>query len=223
MIPSLKTVWSFLPEFFARLSVRRDSGPIDGVESLRRFVSTRAAFIAQKTLYGYVKTRMGTRYPSMFQDDVFIASINIAKMHIFASCLSDLAIFAVSHALSGTPPDDSLRRDLALHCYRKGLEDNFGEAVAAESFSPEEAIAAFERRLAFWDWQDGPSGPDIFTESPVALVRWSPIAPDLKKFDREIVENSIRYAWREVRVRLLARLDADAVAREVAGTPNSSA
>ena len=89
--------------------------------------------------------------------------------------------------------------------------------MAAESFSPDEAIAAFERRLAFWDWQDGPSGPDIFTESPAALVRWSPIAPELKKYDREIVENSIRYAWREVRVRLLARLDADAVAREVAG------
>ncbi|EIM73317.1 hypothetical protein A33O_16150 [Nitratireductor aquibiodomus RA22] len=39
---------------------------------------------------------MGTRYPSMFEDDVFIGSINIAKLHVFAACLSDLTIHAVA-------------------------------------------------------------------------------------------------------------------------------
>lgn len=223
MIPSLKTAWAFLPEFFGRLTIRRDSGPIDGAESLCRFVSTRAAFIAQKTLYGYLKTRMGTRYPSMFEDDFFVASINIAKMHVYTACLSDLAIFAVSRALERAPVDDVKRREVALHCFLVGLQDNAEQAAAVESFEPEAEVAAFKRRLAFWDWQDGPQGPEIFSESPTALVRWAPIAPELKKFDKEIVQNSIRYAWHDVRVQLDRRLDADAVAAEAAGRGRESA
>src|SRR3546814_5537699 len=78
-----------LPEFLGRLTARRDSGPLDSVAALRRFVSTRAAFMAQKTLYGYLKTRMGTRYPRLFEDDVLIASVDLAKLHIYAACLAD--------------------------------------------------------------------------------------------------------------------------------------
>lgn len=223
MIPTLKTARTFLPEFFARLTVRRESEPIDSLSALSRFVSTRASFIAQKTLYGYLKARMGTRYPSMFEDDVFVQSINVAKMQVFAACLSDLAIFAVRRALhdaavaSGT--GEALRRGLALHCYRQGLADNAAQAEEVESFSPAEALAAFERRLAFFDWHDGVAGPDIFAESPAALVRWAPIAPELKKYDEEIVRNSVRFAWREVRSQFEKRLDGAAIAAESARPP----
>jgi hypothetical protein len=55
---------------------------------------------------------------------------------------------------------------------------------------------------------------DIFSESPAALVRWAPIAPELKQFDQEIVENSIKFKWRDVRRDLGKRLDAAAVARQ---------
>ena len=78
----------FIGEFAARFGTRRDKGPIDSPEKLNQFVATRSAFIAQKTLYGYLKTRMGTSYPRMFEDDVFVSSINIAKMHVFSACLS---------------------------------------------------------------------------------------------------------------------------------------
>src|SRR3546814_18742616 len=45
-----------LPEFLGRLTVRRDSGPLDSVAALRRFVSPRAAFMDPKTLYGARKS-----------------------------------------------------------------------------------------------------------------------------------------------------------------------
>lgn len=221
MIPSLKTARAFLPQFIARLTMRRESGRIDSPDSLCRFVSTRAAFIAQKTLYGYVKTRMGTRYPSMFEDDVFIASVNIAKMHVFAACLSDLAVYAVSRALRDAKIDDDLRWSLAEECFNRGLLENLDKSVPVESFSVADAEAHFEQRVAFWDWLDGPTGPDIFTESPAALYRWSPIAPELKKFDKEIVENSIRYAWHDVRVQFDKRLDGTALAAALAEPPGA--
>ncbi|GAB4363424.1 MAG: hypothetical protein Kow00114_19460 [Kiloniellaceae bacterium] len=213
--PLLERAKALVPEFLARLTVRRESDPVDSVGALAGFVSTRAAFVAQKSLYGYLKTRMGTRYPHAFEDDVMIASIDIAKMHVYAACLSDLAIFAVSRALqdlpAGTAPSAAACRALALACFRRGLDDNAGQAAAVATFSPEEALAAFSRRLAFWDWEDGPQGRAIFTESPPALLRWAPIAPEFKKLDREIVENSIKFAWRDVRQALDRRIDGAAV------------
>jgi len=219
--PLFERAKALVPEFLARLTVRRESGPIDSVDSLCGFVSTRAAFVAQKTLYGYLKTRMGTRYPHVFEDDVYVASIDIAKMQIYASCLSDLAIFAVSRVLQdapGNPPADvETCRALAQYCFERGLADNAGQAGAVAGFSPEEALAAFRRRLAFWDWADGPRGRAIFTESPAALVRWAPIAQALKKHDEEIVENSIKFTWRDVRQTLDRRVDGAAVLAEAAG------
>jgi hypothetical protein len=220
----LRTARALLPEFIGRLTVRRESGPIDSIDALKQFVSTRAAFMAQKTLYGYLKTRMGTRYPSMFEDDAFVASIDIAKLQVYAACLADLAIFAVwrTHRDSAQPLEAHLDaghcQALALDCFRQGLADNALPAAGVAAFSPDEVEAHFRRRLAFWDWADGPQGADIFSESPAALVRWAPIAPELKQFDQEIVENSIKFKWREVRGDLDRRLDAPSVAAEAGRT-----
>ena len=205
---------SFLPEFFARLKIRRDSGPIDTIGGVCRFVSTRSAFVAQKTLYGYLKTRMGTRYPAMFEDDVFVASIDIAKMHIFAACLSDLAVYAASRALQDDR-DAIAHAVLAESCFNAGLADNEDQALRVAAFSVEEAKAAFARRLAFADWQAAPQGPALFTASPAALVEWAPIAPELKRHDTEIIENSIRFTWREVRQQFERRIDGGSVAAEL--------
>ncbi len=211
---SMKPVLDFLPHFFARLRMRRDSGPIDTIDELCRFVSTRSAFVAQKTLYGYLKTRMGTRYPSMFEDDVFVASIDIAKMHVFAACLSDLAIFAVARTLRDEP-DERAHAELAEVCFNTGLADNEDQALRVAAFSIAEAKQAFAQRLAFVDWQTAEPGPALFSASPTALVQWAPIAPELKKFDTEIIENSIRFTWRDVRVQFDKRVDGAAIAAEL--------
>lgn len=215
---SLKAVRGFLPEFLARLTMRRDSGPIDTVDALRRFVSTRSAFVAQKTLYGYLKTRMGTRYPSMFEDDVFVASIDIAKMHVFAACLSDLSIYAVSRALRDVPSIE-VHRVLAESCFEAGLADNAAQADRVAAFSVEEARTEFERRLAFVDWRAGAQGPAHFTVSPAALVEWAPIAPELKKHDTEIIENSIRFTWRDIRAQFEKRVVTAAIGADLISLP----
>jgi hypothetical protein len=216
MSPLLRKVGSILPIFLDRLTVRRDSGPIDSVENTARFVSTRAAFIAQKTLYGYLKTRMGTRFPTMFENDDFVVSIDIAKLHVYAGCLSDLALYATVHGLPQAAVEPEQRRALALRCFAQGLADNAEKAAGVEAFSAAETQAAFERRLAFWDWDSGPRGVDIFSESPAALVRWAPIAPELKRHDRQIVENSIKFKWQEIRRDFERRIDPDALAAELA-------
>lgn len=191
------------------LRSRRETAPINSVATLEAFVVTRAAYIAQKTLYGYVKTRMGIRYPAMFADDNVIASLNIAKMQVFAACLSDLTVYAEAHALHEQPVANDERQVLALQIFQAGLRDNSAEAPS--QFSAQDAVEAFKRRLEDIDWLHGARMPDIFTESPRALLRWAPIADKLKEFDAEVIENSVKFAWRDVREQFKKRIDAVAV------------
>lgn len=200
-------------QFAIGLPLRRDSAPIASIDGLASFVATRSAFIAQKTLYGYVKTRMGTRYPAMFADDVFVTSLNIAKLHIFAACLSDLTVYAVAHALADESLPDDTRFEVALACFNQGLINNRDQIVPG--FSAARAATEFVSRLEGTDWKFGARQRENFRRSPLALVRWAPIAPELKRFDAEIVENSIRFAWRDVRVQFQRRLDADAIAADL--------
>ena len=192
----------------------RRGGAIDTIAKVNDFAATRAAFVAQKKLYGYLKTRMGTRYVSMFTDDVFVESINVAKMHVFAACLSDLTIFCVSKALEGSPLSAEEKGALARGCFRHGIEVN--AEMALDPVDIERWLDAFEARVASVHWENAAATGEVFEESPAALVRWAPIAPELKRHDAEIVGNSMRFAWVEVRLAYRKRLNAAAVQRSLA-------
>ena len=76
--------------------VRFDKSPIQTLDSLVEFIQSRAAYVAQTALYGYLKTRMGTRFRVIFEDDEFAPSINNAKWSTYGACLSDLTVFAAA-------------------------------------------------------------------------------------------------------------------------------
>jgi hypothetical protein len=196
---------------------RRETTPIDSVAKLQDFVATRSAYLAQKTLYGYVKTRMGIRYPAMFEDKNIIASLNIAKLHVFAACLSDLTIFAVAVALHGRSVGHDDRQEMARRFYAAGLRENIDNAPA--EFSAQDCTDEFDRRLAETDWPHGALQPENFTRSPRALFRWAPIEGKLKNFDSEIIENSVKYAWRDIREQFRKRIDGDAITADWSRQP----
>jgi hypothetical protein len=205
-------VVAFLRGVAGLLRNRRETAPIDSVAKFEDFVATRSTYLAQKTLFGYVKTRMGIRYPAMFEDKNIIASLNIAKLHVFAACLSDLTVYAVATVLHGAAVGNDDRRTLARRCYAAGLRETIPDPPT--EFSAQDDIGEFDRRLDETDWQRGALTPENFTRSPRALVRWAPIADNLKKFDGEIIENSVKYAWRDIREQFHKRLDAGAVAAD---------
>lgn len=211
----MRQVFDVARDFLYNIGFRpggRHRGKISTIEQLGDFIATRAAFVSQKTLYGYVQTRMGMNYAKNFQDEVFLASLNIAKMHVFAACLSDLAIYAVAEATAGAHISHETCRAIARQCFRSAIEENKKFAPTVRWAS--DAVGEFEERLKDTIWEFGALKPENFTRSPRALVRWSPIAPELKKHDTEIVENSIKFAWLEVREELRRRIDRQAIASE---------
>lgn len=58
-------------------------------------------------------------------------------------------------------------------------------------------------------------GERPFSQSPAAMVHWAPIASNLKELDEEIVMNSVRFRWQEVRRDRRQILDAEGVVRDI--------
>lgn len=189
--------------------------PVRTPAALGRFIDTRASHVAQTSLYGYLRTRAGMRYPELFEDDPFVEGINIAKWQLWLACVSDLAVYAGSRLARHAP-----REANAIGALMRGVVDD----ILAATGVPAEAGAEFETeaarvrdRVARTDWLAVGDREDAFTESPGALVRWAPIVDELKALDEEIVRNSVRFRWQEIRRDLQRDLDAGAVLASAAG------
>ena len=82
---------------------------IKSLDELEDFIQTKSAWVSQVTLYGYLKTRMGTRYVLHFENDEFMKSVNLAKWNIYAVALQDLTFFTFSYLKATTNYEDSNR------------------------------------------------------------------------------------------------------------------
>ncbi len=197
-------IWSTFKSYFG-LGREGAIEPIDSPASLARFLEARASFMAQTSLYGYLRTRAGMRYPELFDDDPFVASINIAKWHVWLDCLSDITVYAGSR-VAQQAPRETLRIAQLMPALVDGILDKTG--VPAEA--GDEFAAHGQRvrdRVARTDWLAVGSDEAAFTESPAGLVRWAPVMDELKELDEEIVRNSVRFRWQEVRRDFASHLD----------------
>jgi hypothetical protein len=198
------------------VKVRTDRRPLDTLERLIEFNHMRAAYVAQTSLYGYLKTRMGSKYVELFQDDTFVAGINKAKWAVFASCLSDLTIFSSALIHVGGGQDRDATAELAIHCFRLAVEQTFESEEMGRVGRP--AIEAFQSRARLTDWHDAADGENAFGPSPSDLIAHAPVVDTFKELDSEIVTNSMRFRWRDVRAQLHRRLDAARVAEDWRGS-----
>ncbi len=186
----------FIASIKNAFSVFKRANSLDNVANYQEFMVTRSAFIAQKTLYGYLKTRMGMQYPKMFEDDAFVKSINIAKWNIYAACLSDLAVFMVAQTLLHTEDrNEAVKMAKTLH--ESSIRSRFGDGEFQGDI--EALIKDFSTRLDTVEWDNATQYDGAFSTSVVALIKWSPIAENLKKFDKPLVENSIKFSWQAIR------------------------
>lgn len=210
---SVSGIAKMIPSNWRRIfGIRFDKSAIQSVDQLAEFIQTRSAYIAQTSLFGYLKTRMGTRYRQVFEDDRFLPSINSAKWRTYGACLSDLAVFAA--ALSGSEKrlQESECSSLARECFETAVQRTFIDADAAEVRA--EIVEGFETRIKRIHWADAAVGENAFTSSPKVLLDSAPVADEFKEQDREIVTNSIRFRWRDVREQLRKRIDRDAICAE---------
>jgi len=161
---------------------------INSKEDLKNFIQERSAHVTQTTLYGYIKTRIGSRYAMMFEDDVFLKSINLAKWNIYMAALTDCTFYVFSYLID----KKNLKQNDALEIFIQIIEKERSNGLEDKLF--EDTKIKFSQRSKEIDWekyhQDHP-----FKNSGLSLFKWSPIAENLKVFDKEIVLNSIKLKW----------------------------
>lgn len=202
--------------FVAAFAERFRARPIDSTEAMVAFVRTRASYVAQTSLYGYLKTRMGTSFRLYFEDVTFAEVIRTSSVRLFLDCAADLAVFAVAvvckgerDRVGGSSVPAAEAAAMACACYRFVLESALSEADRETLVG--DAIERFDARASATDWHAAERRETAFTASVDAVIRHAPVIDMFKELDRDIVRNSIRFRWRDVREVLRKRMVAEAV------------
>ena len=174
---------------------------INNLDELEDFIQTKSAWVSQVTLYGYLKTRMGTRYVLHFENDQFMSSVNLAKWNIYSVALQDLTLFIFSFLKVNYNFQEI---DKAKEIFLKILDDEISNKMPLEII--EEAKKSFEERLKNINW-DNYYNDLPFNPSALSLYKWAPIAEELKTLDRKIVLNSVILKWDVVKKEFRERIN----------------
>ena len=174
--------------FFPLKKISSKFKSIKSKKDLENFIKERSAHVTQTTLYGYLKTRIGTRYVAMLEDEKFVESINIAKWNIYVSAISDLTFYVFSYLIDKKNLKQNDAEEIFITIIHKEIENGLTEEISRS------AKKQFKNKLNIINWNkyylENP-----FKDSGLALYNWSPIADELKILDKEIVLNSIKLKW----------------------------
>ena len=166
---------------------------ISNLDELENFIQTKSAWVTQVTLYGYLKTRMGTRYVLHFENDEFMGSVNLAKWNIYSVALQDLTFFTFSKLKADFNYQEMKN---AEEIFFKILDDETSNKMPQDIV--EEAKKNFVERMRGINW-DTYHNDLPFNPSALSLYKWAPIAEELKNLDRKIVLNSVILKWNVVK------------------------
>ena len=165
---------------------------IKNLNDLEYFIQTKSAWVTQVTLYNYLKTRMGTRYVLHFDNDVFMASLDIARWNIYSVALQDLTLFTFSY-LKVNFNYQNINQSKEI--FFKILDSESSNKMPVDII--EEAKKTFNERLQNINWETYYKELP-FNPSALSLYKWAPIAEELKTLDRKIVLNSMILKWDNV-------------------------
>ena len=166
---------------------------INNLDDLEDFIQKKSAWVTQVTLYGYLKTRMGTKYVLHFDNEKFLGSINKAKWNIYYVALQDMIFYSLSYL--------NITKNFQENGHAKKIFHSILEREKLNGM-PEEVIEKarklFEERYDNIDWKKY-SDNLPFNKSALALYEWAPIAEELKTLDRKIVLNSMILKWDNIK------------------------
>ena len=132
---------------------------------------------------------MGAKYVLMFEDEIFLGSINKAKWNIYAEALQDFCLYSISYLKDIHQKHDT---EKAKEIFLEILSNEEKNQMPIEII--EKSKREFSERLNKIDWEKHYKNLP-FNKSAIALYEWSPVAEELKSLDRKIVLNSMILKW----------------------------
>ena len=175
--------------------------PLTKRSELVEFIHRNASFVSQVTLLTYIKARAGTQYPKLFENTEYLESIEIARSHLYTSCVADLVFYVINEHCLNVIKIKSIQFILS----------NLVDEVFSFAQCDENIFKDFDKmRKQCADQLNALKATAInhklFKMSSDTFFRWAPMAEEFKKEDEEIMRNSIHFRWIEVRRELRERI-----------------
>jgi len=202
-----------------RLKDRLRPAPIATADSLRTFLSERAALIAQKCAIDYCRGKTGLASYALFTEKPFLDALDRCRWDTFAAVLGDLVLVAEGKLRPHVATGEHGRLCAALAgLYPAILATVPPPAHRADGWA--EAIASFALRFREASKGQPRQALDVADHSARCLFESLPIHTRYRELDEEVVYGAVRFRMIAVSQELERRLDPAQMAGELLADQN---
>jgi hypothetical protein len=202
-----------LKKFFQKIGIL-EKDIIDDVNKLIDFIHSQSAYVMQISLYEYIKTRAGTQYPTLFENEIYLKSMKIARWHIYSGCLSDILIYLLYLICENNHENFRTKKNNIILIFNKITKSNNQDDVSVEKIS--KILKNFSSKINDLKIKELMNNNYLFFQhSSEMFVKWAPVAEEFKRLDKEIMINSISFRWIGVRRELNKRVDFSQISKDL--------
>lgn len=186
---------------------------LNSVPALVDFTEKQSAYVSQVTLFGYIKTRAGTSWPKLFEDDTYLISLRTARSHFFAACVSDLSLFFAARLFVGARLSAEQSAQLAVYIAEQVLLNLQQDDIDPSAFV--DVVHRTRQRADVMAWEEAATTAMAFASSAEAFMKWAPVTDEFKALDEEIMRNSLHLRWIGIRRDVKETLQIDDVRADI--------
>lgn len=170
--------------------------PIDSLESLRGFIATRAAFVAQKSAVDYCRGKTGLMSRALFEEKVFRDALDVCRWESFAATLGDILILTEGFLRTTAPQtarDRLQRAGAALAEFYPAILASYPLPAHRADKGWKDAEAEFAIRFAAARTAPPGEPTQVAFHSAMRMFETLPIHSSMRQFDEEIVHGAVRF------------------------------
>ena len=191
-----------------RLLTRKSQPPVATLGELADLLAAQTAYVAQRTVLEYCRARTGLNWDKLFREQPFIDSLEVCRWEAYVEVLAEVAELALILLRRQSPADPQAYLPGVAAATRAAL---LRHPVPGHRTSWDEASAVVEQHLA-QSLLAAPRAVHLAGFGAAdAIFDHLPIHPDLRREDREMFRNSVRFALCRVFDEMTRRLDVPAL------------
>jgi hypothetical protein len=191
-----------------RLLGRKPRPRVADIEELAAFLDAQTTYVAQRTVLEYCRARTGLNWEMLVRERTFLDSFEACRWQAYVELLAEVAELALILLRRRSPADPQAFLPGLAQATRDAL---LRHPVPRERASWDEASSAIEQHLAL-SLLAAPRAVHLAgCSSADAIFDHLPIHPDLRREDREMFRNSVRFALCRVFGEATSRLDVPAL------------
>jgi hypothetical protein len=174
-----------------RLLERRRSPPVTAPGELADFLGAQTAYIAQRSVIEYCRARTGLNWDKLFAEPSFLERLEVCRWEAYALILADVAELALIRLRRHGAGDPKTYLPGLVQAAHAAL---LRHPVPGHRTSWTDAADAIDRHLAHALMAAPRPVHLLGLDSADAIFDLLPIHADLRRQDRAMFQNSIRFA-----------------------------